>query len=606
MSDFDPKALLKNLSSAPGVYQMLDAAGQIIYVGKARNLKKRVSTYFRKTVQDPKTQALVALIANVDITITRTENEALLLESSLIKKWLPRFNVLLRDDKSYPYLFLSAHPDFPRLDFHRGSKKAKGHYYGPYPNSGSVRETLALLQKLFRIRPCSESFFSNRSRPCLQYQIKRCTAPCVGYVSPEDYHQQVRHVQLFLSGKSEEIIRDLIEKMAQASLGQDFEQAAKFRDQVAMLRRLQEKQYVVGDKGDIDIIGAVIELGVICIHVMSIRAGRLLGGKAYFPHVPKGVDLEESVSSFIGQYYLNQVRDQALPKRIVVGVALEESDWLASALSEQLASDIKILTQVRGLQARWLEMARANAQFALTNHLANRLSSSKRMEALQQALNLPECPERIECYDVSHTQGEATVASCVVFNREGAVKADYRRFNIRDLTPGDDYGAIAHALKRRFTRLKTENEQLPDILLIDGGKGQLNVAVRMMEECQVSGVLVMSIAKGRSRKPGLEVITLQGRDLPLRLAADSLAMHLLQQIRDEAHRFAITAHRNARGKARQHSQLEDIPGIGAKRRRALLQHFGGLQEVRRAGVEEIAKVPGISRELAQSIHDALR
>ncbi len=606
MGLFDPKALLKNLSHAPGVYQMLDSAGNIIYVGKARNLKKRVTSYFRKNIQDPKTQALVAAIANVDITITRTENEALLLESSLIKKLLPRFNVLLRDDKSYPYLFLSAHPQFPRLEFHRGAKKAKGTYYGPYPNSGSVRETLALLQKLFKIRQCSESFFSNRTRPCLQYQIKRCTAPCVDYVSPEDYQQQVRHVQLFLSGKSEEIIQDLIHKMTQASKEHEYEHAAKYRDQIGTLRRLQEKQYVVGDKGDIDIIGAVIELGVVCIHVMSIRAGRLLGGKAYFPHAPRGVDLEESVSSFIGQYYLNHVRDQALPKRIVVGVPLEEREWLASALSEQLESEFKIVVNVRGIQARWLEMAATNAQFALTNHLAGRLSSAKRMEALKQALHLPELPERIECYDVSHTQGEATVASCVVFNREGALNSDYRRFNIRDVTPGDDYGALAQALKRRFTRLKTENHKLPDILLIDGGKGQLQVAVQTLEELQVSGVLLMAIAKGRSRKPGMEMIFLHGQKLPLRLSADSLAMHLLQQIRDEAHRFAITAHRNARGKARQHSSLDDIPGVGAKRRRALLQHFGGLQELRRAGAEDIAKVPGISRQLAQSIHDALR
>ena len=352
---------------------MLDAKGEVIYVGKARNLKKRVSSYFSRSVQDLKTQSLVACIANIEITITRSENEALLLESSLIKKLLPRYNVLLRDDKSYPYLFLSADSEFPRLDFHRGAKKAKGKYYGPYPHSGSVRETLALLQKLFKLRQCSDTFFRNRSRPCLQYQIKRCTAPCVGYVTPEDYQQQVHHVQLFLGGKSEQIINELIEKMHQASKTHEYEQAAKCRDQVATLRRLQEKQYVVGDKGDIDVIGAVIEMGVVGIHVMSIRAGRLLGGKAYFPHVPKGISLEECVSSFIEQYYFNHVRSEALPKRIVVGITLEDKDWLASALSEQMQSEVKILTQVRGLQARWLEMARANAQFALTQHLANKM-----------------------------------------------------------------------------------------------------------------------------------------------------------------------------------------------------------------------------------------
>jgi excinuclease ABC subunit C len=606
MTEFDSKALLKNLASAPGIYQMFDVAGDVIYVGKARNLKKRVSSYFSRSVQDPKTQSLVAAIANVEVTLTRTENEALLLESSLIKKLLPRYNVLLRDDKSYPYLFLSAHPHFPRLDFHRGAKTAKGQYYGPYPHGGSVRETLSLLQKLFKIRQCSEPFFQNRTRACLQYQIKRCTAPCVGYVTPEDYQQQVRHVQLFLGGKSEDIIDELVSKMHEASSLHEFEVAAKFRDQVATLRRLQEKQYVIGDKGDIDVIAAAIEMGVVCVHVMSIRAGRLLGGKAYFPKVPKGVSLEESVSSFMGQYYLNGVRSEALPTRIVVGTNLEEREWLAGALSEQLETPITIVCKVRGVQARWLDMAQANAQFALTQHLANKMSSFRRMEALQHALALPELPEQIECYDVSHTQGEATVASCVVFNRDGAKKSDYRRFNIHDVTPGDDYAALAQALKRRYTKLKTANENCSDIVIIDGGKGQLHSAIEVLEELQVSGVVLMAIAKGRARKPGLEVISVQGREQPLRLPADSLAMHLLQQIRDEAHRFAITAHRGQRGKARQQSSLEDVPGVGAKRRRALLQHFGGLQEVRRAGVEALAKVPGISRALAQLIHDALR
>lgn len=606
MAEFDPKALIKNLASAPGIYQMYDESGDVIYVGKARNLKKRVSSYFSRTIQDPKTQSLVASIANIEVTLTRTENDALLLESNLIKKFLPRYNVLLRDDKSYPYLFLSAHPDFPRLDFHRGAKKAKGKYYGPYPHSGSVRETLSLLQKLFKLRQCSEPFFQNRTRPCLQYQIKRCTAPCVGYVTPEDYQEQVRHVQLFLGGKSEQIINELVEKMHQASKAHEFENAAKFRDQVRTLRRLQEKQYVVGDKGDIDVLGAVLEMGVVCIHVMTIRAGRLLGGKAYFPRSPKGVTLEESISSFMSQYYLNMVRSEATPKRIVLGICFDELEWLASALSEQLNTEIKIVTKVRGLQARWLDMANTNAQYALTHHLANKMSSFRRMEALQQALHLSEMPEEIECYDVSHTLGEATVASCVVFNREGAKKSDYRRFNIHDVTAGDDYAALEQALKRRYTKLKTVNGKGPDIILIDGGKGQLHVAERVIEELQVSGVLLIAISKGRSRKPGMEILTVSGRDQQLRLAADSLAMHLLQQIRDEAHRFAITAHRGQRNKARQHSSLEDIPGIGAKRRRALLQHFGGLQEVRRAGVEAIAKVPGISLQLAQLIHDALR
>ncbi|MDQ2994459.1 MAG: excinuclease ABC subunit UvrC [Pseudomonadota bacterium] len=604
--DFNREEFLKTLASAPGVYQMFNAENTVIYVGKARNLKKRVSNYFSGSEKDPKTKSLVENIAYIIVTITHTENEALLLESSLIKKLHPRYNILLRDDKSYPYLFLSAHPDFPRMDFHRGAKKGKGTYFGPYPSAGSVRETLALLQKLFKVRQCSDSFFSNRSRPCLQYQIQRCTAPCVNYVTPENYQQQVRHAKLFLQGKSEAIINELIAKMKELSKNHDFEVAAKYRDRIGSLRRLQEKQYVVGAKGDIDIIGAVAEMNTVCLQVLSIRGGRLLGGKAYFPHTPPGATVEEVVASFLPQYYLNHVRADSVPSRIVLSCNPPEKEWIEAALAEQLNVKLSIVTNVRMQQARWVNMALTNAQFALTNHLTNRLSFYRRLEALQHTLRLPDLPQRIECFDVSHTRGEATVASCVVFNGEGSLRQAYRRFNIHDVTPGDDYGALTQAIKRRYIRLKKEQQALPDILLIDGGKGQLHVAEKVLEELQVSGVLIMSIAKGVTRKPGMELIYVSGREHTILLSHDSLSMHILQQIRDEAHRFAITAQRGQLAKARNHSPLEHITGVGAKRRRALLQHFGGMQEVRRAGVEELAKVPGISRQLAQLIHDALR
>lgn len=603
---FNPQDFLKTLTQAPGVYQMFDANNTVIYVGKARNLKKRVSSYFSGREKDPKTQSLVENIANVSVTLTHTENEALLLESSLIKKLHPRYNILLRDDKSYPYLFLSAHPNFPRMDFHRGAKRGKGHYFGPYPSAGSVRETLALLQKLFKVRQCADPFFNNRSRPCLQYQIQRCTAPCVNHVTPEQYQQQVRHAKLFLQGKSQAIIDELIAKMKAASDEQDYENAAKFRDRIATLRRLQEKQYVVGAKGDIDVIGAVAEMNTTCIQVLSIRGGRLLGGKAYFPNTPPGATVEEVIASFLPQYYLNHVRADSLPSRIVLSGNPPEKNWIEAALSEQLNIKLTIVTQVRTQQARWVKMALTNAQFALGNHLNNRLSFYRRLEALQHTLHLPDAPQTIECFDVSHSQGEATVASCVVFNGEGPLRQAYRRFNIKDVTPGDDYGALTQAIGRRYTRLKKGEHKLPDILLIDGGKGQLHVAEKVLEDLQVSGVLIMSIAKGVTRKPGMELIYVSGREQPIMLSHDALAMHILQQIRDEAHRFAIVAQRGQLAKARNVSPLESIPGVGAKRRRLLLHHFGGMQEVRRAGVEELAKVPGISHQLAQAIHDALR
>ncbi len=451
---FNPKDFLISLSSAPGVYQMVDSKDTVIYVGKARNLKKRVSSYFSGSEKDPKTKSLVENIAHINVTITHSENEALLLESSLIKKLHPRYNVLLRDDKSYPYLFLSAHPDFPRMDFHRGAKRGKGLYFGPYPSAGSVRQTLALLQKLFKVRQCADPFFNNRSRPCLQYQIQRCTAPCVNYVTPEQYKQQVRHAELFLLGKSEEIINEIITKMKFASAEHNFEAAAKMRDRIVALRRLQEKQYVVGAKGDIDVIGAVAEMNTVCIQVLSIRGGRLLGGKAYFPHTPAGATREEVVASFLPQYYLNHVRAESLPSRIVLSCMPPEKNWIEAALSEQLKIKLTIVVEVRTQQARWVQMALTNAQFALGNHLNNRLSFYRRLEALQHTLRLPDLPQCIECFDVSHTQGEATVASCVVFNGEGPLRSAYRRFNIKDVTPGDDYGALTQAITRRYIRLK--------------------------------------------------------------------------------------------------------------------------------------------------------
>lgn len=600
---FDAKAFLKTLTTRPGVYRMFDAEGTVIYVGKARNLKKRVSSYFTRSDVSPKTRVLVAQIRHIEVTVTRTEGEALLLENNLIKKLRPRYNVLLRDDKSYPYVFVSE-GDYPRLAFHRGRRREPGRYFGPYPGAGAVRESLSLLQKLFQVRQCEDSFFKNRTRPCLQYQIRRCTGPCVGLIHEERYAEDVRHTVMSLEGKNSEVIDELVRRMEEASQALDFEQAARYRDQIANLRRVQERQYVSGESGDLDVIAAAYEAGVGCVQVFSIRGGLNLGNKTYFLRNTGESDRAEVLSAFIPQYYLaGEGNGRTVPRNLLVNEDLYDGEVIEQVLSEQAGARVVIQSRVRGERARWLEMAENNVRQALASHLASKASLMNRFEALQDALGLDALPERLECFDISHTMGEATVASCVVFDTNGPVKSDYRRFNIENITPGDDYAAMHQALTRRYRRLKEGEGKYPDILLIDGGKGQVAQAADVFRELQVTDVLIVGVAKGPSRKPGLEQLVLSGQKAPIILPADSPALHLIQQVRDEAHRFAITGHRARRGKARKTSALEGIPGLGPKRRQQLLRQFGGMQELSRAGVEELASVNGISRALAQKIYD---
>ena len=600
MTGFDHKAFLRTLTHSPGVYRMLGAGGELLYVGKARDLKKRVASYFRRSGVTTKVQALVAQIAAIEVTATHTEGEALLLESNLIKAHRPRYNVLLRDDKSYPYIHLSEGP-FPRLSLYRGSRQAPGRYFGPYPSAVAVRDSLNLLQKLFPVRQCEDTFFRSRSRPCLQYQIKRCTAPCVGLVSEAAYAEDVRHALLFLEGRSGAVIDELAERMEAASTALEFEQAARYRDQIASLRRVQERQYVSGETGDLDVVAVALEGGVGCVQVFTIRGGRNLGNRTFYPRNTGNVDEGGLLGAFLSQYYGGGERP--VPGEILVSHPCEEAELLEAALGADAGRRVAISHRLRGERRRWVELAATNARIALTSHLGSRASQLARLQALQEALGLDELPRRIECFDISHTAGEATVAACVVFVDGEPCKADYRRFNIREVAAGDDYAALAQALERRYTRLREGEGPLPDVLLIDGGKGQLGVVERLFAELQINGVVVLGLAKGESRRHGEETLFLSTPEEPLILTPAAAAMHLLRQIDDEAHRFAITGHRQRRGKARTTSVLESIPGLGPKRRRELLRQFGGLQEVARAGVDDLARVPGISRPLARLIYD---
>ncbi len=598
--EFDSQSFLRTLTSRPGVYRMLDAQGKVLYVGKARNLKKRVASYFRKAGLPPKTRALMRQMSAIEVTLTNTEAEALILENNLIKSHRPRYNVLLRDDKSYPFIYLSTEDEYPRLALHRGARRRKGRYFGPYPNAGAVRESLQLLQKMFRVRQCEDSFFRNRSRPCLQYQIKRCKAPCVGLVSPPDYAQDVRHTVLFLEGKSSVLNDELAEKMERAAQRLDYEQAALFRDQIASLRRVQERQYVSGEAGDMDIVACVLSGGMACVQLFFIRKGVNLGNKIFFPKTPADSSREDVVSAFVAQYYLAH----PIPEKILLNCEPGDEALLAEVLSEKAGRKVVVTHRVRGEKARWLQLGVANAEQALAARLGSQAGMSKRLLLLQRALELDEPPNRIECFDISHTQGEGTMASCVVFDREGARKSDYRRFGIRDIVPGDDYAAMEQTLLRRYTRMKKEDARLPDVVLIDGGKGQLSSAQRVMQELQLDEMLLVGVSKGPERRPGMEILHIPSQKRRLDLAPDSPALHLIQQIRDEAHRFAITGHRQRRARARSVSPLEAIPGVGPRRRQLLLKRFGGIQEVARAGVEDLIGVPGISRALAQQIYDA--
>ena len=600
---FDHKEFLRHLTTRPGVYRMLNGEGEIIYVGKAKNLKRRVSSYFSRQDNSPKTRAMVGQICGIEITITNTEGEALLLENNLIKAHRPRYNILLRDDKSYPYIVISNHR-FPRLGFHRGTRQGKGLYFGPYPSSAAVRESLNLLQKLFPVRQCEDSFFRHRSRPCLQYQIKRCTAPCVDYIDEVAYRQDVRLARLFLEGRNNDIIDELAERMEQASAALEFEHAARYRDQIVNLRRVQEKQYVMGsDSGDVDVIAVALEGGQSCVQVFFIRGGRNLGNKSYYPKHSGGSDPAEVLGAFLPQYYLGS-RGRSIPGEILLNAELPERELLIEVLSGEAGHKVALSHSLRGDRARWLRLAQTNAEQALASHLANRQHMLGRFEALQEGLGLDDLPQRIECFDISHTMGEATVASCVVFDTQGAVKADYRRYNIEGITPGDDYAAMHQALTRRFRRLQEGEGKCPDILLIDGGKGQLTQAEQVLSDLQVVGVVVIGVAKGPTRKSGVEQLILSGSDELIILPVESPARHLIQQVRDEAHRFAITGHRQRRSKQRKTSSLEGIPGLGPKRRQLLLRQFGGLQEVARAGIDDLCKVRGISRQLAEQIYHA--
>ena len=597
---FDYKAFLKTLTTRPGVYRMLDDEGKVLYVGKAGNLKKRVSSYFRNTGLSAKTRVLVDQIVDVEVTVTHTEVEALLLESNLIKQLRPRYNVLLRDDKSYPYIYLSSQQDFPRLCMHRGARRRKGRYFGPYPSAGAVRESLHLLQKLFRVRQCEDSFFSNRSRPCLQYQIKRCTAPCVGLVDREQYAADVAHTVMFLEGRSSQVIDGLVTDMEAASIAQNYEQAAVYRDQIASLRRVQEKQYISNERGDVDIVACLTDKGSACVQVFYVRGGRNLGNAVFFPKVP----LETVCIRCVVCVPATVLPGKKCPSELLLSHALEERELIAEVLSAHAGHRVALRSNVRGDRAQWIKMALNNAELALAAHINTRKGFSGRLQSLTAALGLDEMPERIECFDISHTSGESTVASCVVFGLEGPLKSDYRRFNIRDIQAGDDYGAMEQALTRRYTRLKKGEGKLPDILFIDGGKGQVSSACRALDELQITEVRIIGVAKGPGRKPGLETLYLPGRSDAVTLTADSPALHLIQQIRDEAHRFAITGHRQRRAKTRSTSPLEQIPGVGPKRRQQLLQQLGGLREVARAGVDDLSSIKGIDRRLAQQIYDA--
>ena len=602
MQAADAKALVQNLSASPGVYRMLDEQGKVLYVGKARNLRKRVASYFRASGLSGRIQHMVRSVASIDVTVTNTENEALLLENNLIKSLLPRYNILLRDDKSYPYIFLSAH-EFPRLGFHRGAKREAGRYFGPFPSASSVRASLGLLQKVFPVRQCEDSFFRNRSRPCLQYQIKRCTAPCVGLVEREAYVDDVRHASMFLDGKSQAVIDEMAGQMEQAAERQDYENAARYRDRIAALRMVQERQYVSGDGGDADVLALVQEQGGACVSVTFIRNGHNLGNKNFFPRLGNDAGEDDILAAFLPQYYLGK----PVPQAIYLSHAVPDRHLLEEVFAQQTGHKVKLVTQTRGLPRRWIKLAAMNARDALRRHLSDQANVLSRFESLQEALDLPAVPERIECFDISHTQGEATVASCVVFGQEGPVKSDYRRYNIEGIQPGDDYAAMTQVLMRRYRKAMEQDQdggaRLPDLVLIDGGKGQLRAAEAVMQELSLEGMRLVGVAKGVERKPGQEQLFLSSQSEATILPPDSSALHLIQQVRDEAHRFAITGHRHRRGKARLTSSLEEIPGIGDKRRQALLRQLGGLQQVMRAGVEELTRVPGISPELAQRIYD---
>ena len=601
-TDFDSEHFLKNLTRKPGVYRMLDVQGKVLYVGKARNLKNRVSSYFRASGLATKTMAMVAKIHRIETTVTKSETEALLLEQSLIKTDRPPYNILLRDDKSYPFVHISTQDGFPRLSFHRGLKKGAGKYFGPFPSAAAVRDSLNVLQRLFMVRQCEDSYFKNRSRPCLQHQIRRCSAPCVGLVSKEDYAEDVELAILFLQGKSIDVLDQFKTKMDAAASAMDYERAAKYRDQILQLRKIQERQYVHGDAGDVDVFGYAEEGGQNCVQGVFIRAGRVLGQRTYYNKNDLSLTAGEFLQAFVAQYYFASVQ-RDIPKSILVSELSSDHDALAQALNDKAGRNVQLTQDVRGQRARWLSLARDNAKLNLRSHLADKSHMLARFQNLQDAVGLDEMPQRLECFDISHTMGEDTVASCVVFDTSGPQNSLYRRFNIDGITGGDDYAAMEQALRRRYTRLIKGEGEMPDLLIIDGGLGQVRRALAVLAELQIDSVKTLGIAKGVERISGEERFFLGETEIVI--DGRSEAGHLLQHIRDEAHRFAITGHRAQRGKKRRQSELEQIVGVGPKRRRQLLLHFGSPAGVRGASVEELAKVPGISGNIADQIYSAL-
>lgn len=595
---FDARAFLRHLTREPGVYRMIAGDGTVLYVGKAGSLRARVSSYFRSSGLSSRIASMVAQIASVEVTITRTEAEALLLENQLIKALRPRYNVLLRDDKSYPQIFVSSGP-WPRIGMHRGPRSEPGRYFGPYPSSLAVRETLSRMHRLFRLRACEESVFRNRSRPCLQYQIGRCSAPCVGLIDSEDYAQSVRRATLFLDGQSSELVADLERAMEQASAQLAFEEAAIHRDLIAELRGIQSRQYVDGAQVNMDALACVVDQGAACVVLQSFRAGVNQGTRAFFPSANGAETAGEVLSAFVCQYYL----EHRPPRELLLSHAIDDTELLETVLAETAGYRVQIKHSVRGERAGYLALTVRNAEAALAAELASGASQRARVEALTQLLGLSALPTRMECFDISHTGGEATVASCVVFDSSGPVRGQYRRYNISGITPGDDYAAMHQALERRFRRA-LEDGVVPDILFIDGGKGQLTQANAVLADLGVSGLMVVGVAKGEARRAGDETLILPDGS-SCKPGAASPALQLVQQIRDEAHRFAITGHRGKRQKARVTSSLQNIPGIGPRRRAALLKHFGGLAGLKRAGAEEIARVEGINAALAKRIYAGL-
>lgn len=597
---FDPKPILKNLPNLPGVYRMINAIDEVIYVGKAKDLKKRVSSYFNKNLPSPRTRMMVSNIVKIETTVTRSEAEALLLENNLIKGLMPRYNVLFRDDKSYPYITLTG-DEFPRLAFHRGTQRKGNQYFGPFPNSVAVRESIQLLQKVFKLRTCENTVFANRSRPCLQHQIERCTAPCVGLISDADYRNDVHQAIMFLQGKTTEVMDALGDQMNTAAAKQEYELAGVFRDRIQALRQVQAKQFVSDfNVSDADVIACAELQGQHCINLVMIRGGRHLGDRSYMPKNTDGETLENSMEAFLAQHYVAQ----NTPPLIVTGIKIETS-VIEEVLSEQAGRKVKINTNAIGDKRVWLKMAQTNAELALSQRAATSANQAAKLVALREALNLPDSTERMECFDISHTMGEATVASCVVFDRGDMQNSEYRRYNITGITPGDDYAAMRDVLTRRYKKVAAGEGKRPDLVFIDGGKGQLGVAMEVMAEVGLDDILLVGIAKGEDRKPGLETMIFSDTGEMINLEKDNKGLHLLQQIRDEAHRFAITGHRAKRAKARLHSSLEDIEGIGAKRRKALLTRFGGLDGVKSASIDEIANVEGISQALAEKIYGEL-